>query len=269
MTAGGMPVWSLLKPLGLLALLVALGRGLRQPHGRSVGTAEAQGAGGAGAHRLDEPGHPALAVHLAGSQPHGAYSRPGSQRRAARADDARRARSQAGRHLPGRARPDHQAGRPRPICAWRRATSSAASRTRPPRRSSPSSATRWTSTSSSNARPGRRPAPARAIHGRAPEARPERTRLQDESRQLHLRAARALRQSFVCVRVCSRWCWRSWGRRRRRARSRTRAVDLRLRRRRVLPCGRHYRRQLRGRPPQHGGRALRPCLRWRPCRRQS
>ena len=48
-------------------------------------------------------------------------------------------------------RPHHQAGRPRPTCAWTRATSCAASRTRRRRRSSPSSAMRWTPTSSSSA----------------------------------------------------------------------------------------------------------------------
>ena len=44
MTAGGMPAWSLLKPLALLALLMALGVVLRQPFGGSVGAAQAQRA---------------------------------------------------------------------------------------------------------------------------------------------------------------------------------------------------------------------------------
>ena len=81
MTAGGMPPWSLLKPL-------ACWRSGRRPRDlggqsrrRALVPAHAQGPGRAGAHRPDGPGHPALAVHLAGGQAHGSYPRPRSRRR--------------------------------------------------------------------------------------------------------------------------------------------------------------------------------------------
>ena len=111
MAAGGMPAWSLLRPLGLLAFWWSLGIAFVNHVAGPWAQQKLRGARRAGAHRPDGPGHPALAVHLPGGQAHGAYSRPCPQRRAARADDARCARSQAGRHLPGGTRPHHQAGR--------------------------------------------------------------------------------------------------------------------------------------------------------------
>ena len=39
MTAGGMPVWSLLKPFGLLALLVSIGIAIVNHLGRALGAA--------------------------------------------------------------------------------------------------------------------------------------------------------------------------------------------------------------------------------------
>ena len=169
MTAGGMPVWSLLKPLGAAGAAGRRSACRRVNHvGGPVGAAHAQRAGRPGAHRPDGAGHPALALHLARGQAHGAYPRPRPQRRAARAADARCARPQAGRHLPGRARPDHQAGRPGLPAHGQGPHRAPPGERCSRRRSSPSSAMRWTANQlEQRADQADSRAAARALHARA------------------------------------------------------------------------------------------------------
>ena len=123
MTAGGAPVWALLKPSGLLALLVAIGGVGGQPRRGAVEPAAAEGIHGAGAHRPDRAGHPALALHRARAKADGAHPRSRRGRQSARVAVARRPRSEAGCDLPGRTGADHQAGQQLHTCAWRRGIS--------------------------------------------------------------------------------------------------------------------------------------------------
>ena len=149
MTAGGAPVWALLKPLGLLAVLVAYRRVVRQSRGGSVEPANAARVHGPRAHRSHRAGDSALALHRAGVEADAAHSRS-RRRQSARASDARRPRCQAGRsYLAERAQVLKQGNAP--TCAWRTATSCVAPRRTRRRRSLPSPNTWSTSISSSSA----------------------------------------------------------------------------------------------------------------------
>ena len=173
MTAGGAPVWALLKPLGLLALLVALG------------VSAVNHVAGPWSQRLLREytilvrsdligaGDPALALHRARAEAHHPHPRPGPERRPARPPAARRARSQAGGLLPRRAGADHQAGRRRVPAHGEGPHRAPRRRATRRRRSSPSPSTSSISTSWSSApelaqlvRP-----PARALHDGAASGR--------------------------------------------------------------------------------------------------
>ena len=137
MTAGGAPVWSLLKPLGLLAILVALGISLvnhvvgpwSQRTLREYAVLVRTDLIGQVIQpwRFTEP-EPKLTLHI----------RDRARRLSARLVDARCARSQASRVLPGRTRAGASSRAVVLICAWRRATSCAGRRARQRPRSSPS-----------------------------------------------------------------------------------------------------------------------------------
>ena len=110
MTAGGMPVWSLLKPLGLLALLVSL----------SVAAVN-HVAGPWSQRKLKDMVVQVRTDFMSQVLQPWRFSSPeakltvhirdrAAERRPARPAAARCARSQADRHLPRRARADHQAG---------------------------------------------------------------------------------------------------------------------------------------------------------------
>ena len=202
MTAGGMPVWSLLKPLGLLALLVALGVAAVNHLAGPWSQRKLKELAVQVRTDLMSQVHPALALHLARGQAHRAHPRPRSQRRAARAAAARCARSQADRHLPRRARPDHQAGRAAylrmdkgHVAAPPRERAGAADhRLRAlPRRPEPARAAR---------RPDAGAAPARALHAPSCCAPTRTIRIyKAEPGQLHLRVARAPVQPALCLRL--------------------------------------------------------------------
>ena len=167
MTAGGMPVWSLLKPLGLLALLVSLSvAAVNHVAGpwsqRTLKDLVVQVRTDFMSQvlqpwRFSSP-EAKLTVHIRDRA---------AERRSARPAAARCARSQAGRHLPRRARADHQAGSGRlpahgegPRAAPARERAGAADHLVPElsRRHEPARAA---------CRHGAGAAPARALHHRA------------------------------------------------------------------------------------------------------
>ena len=81
MTAGGMPRLVAAEAAGAAGAAGRRSGSSTVNHFvRALGAAQAQGAGRPGAHRPDGPDHPALAVHLAGGQAHGAYPRPRARR---------------------------------------------------------------------------------------------------------------------------------------------------------------------------------------------
>ena len=142
MTAGGMPAWSLLKPLALLALLVALGiststicgpLGQRMLKELPIQVRTDLMAQIIQPWRFTSP-EAKLTVHIRDRAPNGELL-------GLLMHDARDPK-QIVTYLAERARIIKQDGRP--TCGWTRAISCAASRTRSRRRSSPSIATWWT-----------------------------------------------------------------------------------------------------------------------------
>ncbi len=161
MTAGGAPVWSLLKPFCLLAVLVA------------IGVSMVNHVVGPWSQKLLREYTVLVRTDLIGQviQPwrftepeakaDGAHSRSRLGRKSARVAAARCSRPEAGGDLSGRTGADHQAGRRRLLAHGKGTHPAARTTPKPHLRSSPSPNTSWISTSSSSA-PIKRNRPARA-----------------------------------------------------------------------------------------------------------